>query len=208
MMTTDEVKTTVKKHRWAAMLGGAAGLVLLLGWVGYEIVATPAQPAIQSASVAEVVGYISNDRGLAKLTQIEQQQFLERWTAHVTHQENRQALKTCFDQLDDKQRKKFTGAISKHLKRGFIDEARQFAGMTDQAEQNRFLRKKLAEGHDRIAFIKEVAGAFRGDLGGREEFNQWVLEHTTAKEQVLGERYVEALKRVALQVKREERVSG
>ena len=170
--------------------------------------ATPTLPAIQSAGVAEVVGYISNERGLAKLSQIEQQQFLDRWTTHVTQKENRQALKTCFDQLDDRQRKKFTGAISKHLKRGFIDEARQFAALTDQGEQNRFLREKLAEGYDRISFIKEVAGAFRGDLGGREEFNQWVLEHTTAKEQVLGERYVEALKRVALQVKREARVSG
>lgn len=207
-MTTDEVKTMVKKHRWAAIFGGAAGLVLLCSWVGYEIVATPALPAVQSANVVEVVAYISNERGLAKLTQIEQQQFLERWTEHVTKEENRQALKTCFDQLGDKERKKFTGAISKHLKRGFIDDARQFATLSDQGEQNRFLRSKLAEGYDQISFIKEVAGAFRGDLGGREEFNQWVLEHTTAKEQVLGERYVEALKRVALQVKREERVSG
>ncbi len=207
-MTTDEVKTTVKKHRWAAILGGAAGLVLLLGWVGYEIVATPAQPAIQSTGVAEVVSYISDERGLAKLSQIEQQQFLDRWTMHVTKKENRQALKTCFDQLADEERKRFTGAISKHLKRAFVDEAREFAALTDQAEQNRFLREKLAEGHKRITFIKEVAGAFRGELGGREEFNQWVLEHTTAKEQVLGERYVEALKRVALQVKREQRVNG
>ena len=122
-MTTDEVKTTVKKHRWAAILGGAAGLVLLLGWVGYEIVATPAQPAIQSTGVAEVVSYISDERGLAKLSQIEQQQFLDRWTMHVTKKENRQALKTCFDQLADEERKRFTGAISKHLKRAFVDEA-------------------------------------------------------------------------------------
>lgn len=207
-MTADDVKTTVKKHRWSAILGGAAGLVLLLGWVGYRIVTTPTQPVIQTASAAEVVAYISNERGLATLSQIEQQQFLDRWTAHVTQKEHRQELKTCFDQLSDHERKQFTDAISKHLKRAFIDEAREFAALTDQTERNRFLRKKLAEGHERINFIKEVAGAFQGDLGGREEFNQWVLEHTTAKEQVLGERYVEALKRVALQVKREARTSG
>jgi len=208
MMTTDEVKTTVKKHRWAAILGGAAGLVVLLGWVGYEIATTPTQPIIETAPAAEVVAYISNARGLSKLSQIEQERFLERWTEHVARPENRQALKTCFDELEGKERKAFTDAISKHLKRGFMDEARQFAALSDQAEQNDFLRKKLAEGHERITFIKEVAGAFRGDLGGREEFNQWVLEHTTPKEQALGERYVEALKRVALQVKREDRSSG
>jgi len=207
-MTTDQMKSAVKRHRPAAILGGVAGLVVLLGWVGYVIVSTPARPEIETAKASEVIAYISNSRGLQRLPEIEQQQFLQRWKAHVEQPKNKEALRHCFDQLSDRERKQFTETISKYLKRTFMDDARHFGQLTDPAEQYGFLQKKLAEGHQQLLFIKEVAGAFKGDIGGREEFNQWVLSHTTAKERVIGERYVEALKRVALQARKEARAGN
>lgn len=204
-MTTDEVKTAVKRHRPAAVIGGVVGLVVLAGWIGYVVAMTPSRPVISTAPAEEVVAYIANSRGFASLPDIEQKQFMERWEAHVKIEENKQELKQCFDQLSDNERKAFTEAIARQFKRSVMDDARRFSQLTTPAQKHDFVRRKLEEGRNQMSFIKEVASAFRPNLGGREEFNQWVLEHTTPKERALGESYIEALKRVDLQIQKEQR---
>ncbi|MBK8267864.1 MAG: hypothetical protein IPK83_05990 [Planctomycetes bacterium] len=50
-MTTQDVTTTVKRHRPAALIGGIAGLILA-GYFGYDIAMTPSEPAIATARPA------------------------------------------------------------------------------------------------------------------------------------------------------------
>lgn len=207
-MTTDEVKTVAKKYRKAALIGGLLGLLVLVGWSGYVIAVTPAIPTIQTASAPEVVSFIADSRGLAKLSRAEQRQFLERWQEHVARPDPREALKGCFAGLGEKDRKRFTDAIFRHLKRVFLEDARRFASLTSVAEKSAFLRKKVDEMQAQSLFIKDVASVMSSDFGGRDELTAYLLDHTTAKERLEGEPYGEALKRVAFQLRKEQRAGG
>ncbi|MCG8404503.1 MAG: hypothetical protein MI923_04810 [Phycisphaerales bacterium] len=204
-MTTDEVKKAVKRHRHAAVIGGVVGLIVLAGWIGYVVAMTPQKPVISSAPAEEVVAFIANKRGLAKLPHIEQQQFLERWHEHIIQPENRDELKQCLEHLDDDDRKKFTESVFEHLKRAFVDDAKHFSRLTDRSEKSRFLRRKVTELHERAVFIKDVAKGSMGNFGGQEELQAWLIEHTSPKERQLGEPYLEALKRVGAQMQKETR---
>lgn len=204
-MMTDDVKRVVRRHRTAAVVGGLTGLIALTGWIGYVIAVTPEMPVISNATASEVVAYISDERGLGKLAEIEQARFLDRWKEHVKKEENRIQLRECLDRLDDTERKQFVESISRHLKRSFMEDAEAFARLSDPAGKHAFLRERIAEYHNRTLFIKDVAKAFRSEFRGQEQIEAWILKHTTPKEQVVGERYVEALKRVDQQLKKEGR---
>ncbi|MFQ5428847.1 MAG: hypothetical protein ACE5E1_00945 [Phycisphaerae bacterium] len=207
-MMTEEVKTVVKRHRHAAVIGGAVGLAVLAGYIGYVFAVTPKQPVLQSASPAEVVAYISNKRGLAKLPRIEQQAFLTRWREHIADDGYKAKLTKCFENLAQDERKRFTEAIFKFFKRAFVDDARHYAGLTDPMEQSRFLRSKVEELRRNGLLIQEVAGAFKNDFGGPDALRAWLVEHTTPRDRQVGEPYAEALKRVGAQMKKEARAAA
>jgi hypothetical protein len=196
MTTTQSSPRQGKPYRRAALTGMVIGLTILGGYVAYEAMATPATPVIATASAAEVVAYISNERGLARLSQIEQEQFLGHWKDHVLQPEAQKELKACFDGLPTEQRKKFTDAIFKHIKRAFLSDAKQFSKMISTQERSRFVLRKVDEYAAQALFAKEVAGAFKADAirSGPTDFQQWVLEHTTAEERAISEPYVDALK--------------
>ncbi|MBN2563746.1 MAG: hypothetical protein JXQ75_22745 [Phycisphaerae bacterium] len=205
-MTADQIRTTVKQHRRAALIGGIAGLVLLFGYIGYNFAMTPPQPDLQTAKAAEVVAYIADERGLAKLPQINQQQFLIRWRDLVMREpQKKEELKECFLSLNDDQRKAFSDAVFKHVKRTFLDDAQQYR-QTLKDTRHEFLRKKIAEYHEQAVFMKDVAVGFKKQVSGtQEDMQKWVMEHTSPEERALGEPYVDALKRVREQIKKEER---
>ncbi len=205
-MTAEEVKTAVRRHRTAAILGGVAGVAVLIGWIGYIVAMTPSKPVLQSATADEVIAYVANPRGLSGLPDVEQRQFLQNWQARMREQKYKDAMKASLERLDDSSREEFVDAIFRHLKKGFMDDARHFARLTDAAEQNQFVRQKVAEMNERAVFMKEIAyRALKSNFGGEDELRQWLLEHTSPKERQLGEPYVEALKRVGTQLRKEER---
>ncbi len=206
-MTREEVKTAVKRHRPAAFIGGAAGLLILAAWVSYVVLTTPNVPVINTATASEVLAYVADERGLSELPQIEQEQFLERWEAHVTKPENKQELIDSFDQLEDEQRKCITDVMLKHFKRALIADARRFAQLQTPAEKNTFCRRKVAELKTQGQFIKDVVSAFNPDYGGRDEMNKWIIDHTSAEERELVAAFIAALDRVRKQMKKESRVT-
>jgi hypothetical protein len=205
-MTTVEVKSTIKRHRPAAYVGGAVGLAILIGWFAYNAAMTPAKPIIQTAKAAEVIEYVSNDRGLNSLAQIEQQHFLEQWKSHVMQEGPKQELKTTFESLDEEQRKRFVTAMTRHFKRAFMDDAKHFAQLTQPTERNKFIRERLQQYAGEGVFLKDVAKSFKNDFrGGPDEMKRWFMENTTPEERAIGEPYADALKRVNEQVRQQER---
>ena len=205
-MTTGEVKQVVKRHRPAALFGGMAGVALIVGWFGYDIAMTPAKPDIGNAEAKEIVAYISNERGLAKLADVEQEQFLRRWQEHVVQPGKDVELKECLDGLDEESRRAFGEAIFRQAKRKFLDEAKRYSAQTTPQERNDFIRERLEEYAAQSAFTKKVAGSFRGSgPKSQDELQKYIMEHTTAEERAIGEPYAEALKRVREVVKKEQR---
>lgn len=204
-MATGEVKSTIKRHRTAAYAGGAIGLALLIGWFSYDSVMTPAKPAVQTAKAAEIVEYISNDRGLSHLPHVEQEQFLEQWKNHVMQEGPKQELKSCFEGLNEGQRKSFVVAITRAFKRAFMDDAKRFAQLTQPGDRNKFIRDRLQQYATEGVLLKDVSKSFKNDFrGGPDEMKQWLMENTTPEERALGEPYVDALKRVREQVRQQE----
>lgn len=190
------------------MVGILAGLAVLVGWVGYVALATPAMPDLQKASAADVVAYVSSPRGLAALPQIQQEQFLQRWREQLADEGARRKLSEYLSNLPEDQRRPFGEAMFEHIKKVFLDDARRFSQLKAE-EKNAFLRKKIVEYRDQVLAMKEVAAGFKGMIGSRpDDAQQYIVEHSTPKERALGEPYADALKRVREQVKKEERVSN
>lgn len=208
-MTTDEFKSAARRHRPAALIGGAIGLALLLSYVAYQLAVTPRRPPVQSASAAEVVAYVSNSRGLAALSQIEARQYLTQWRDAIMGDPARKAeLKQCLEGLGDPERKALVESLFAQGKRAFLDDAERYRRLTSSQEQHHFLRQRLEEYQGQAAFFKDLAEIFQRDLAGTpQEFQRWIFEHTTAEERERGQSYVTAMQRVAEQVRKEERPS-
>ncbi|MFH1420282.1 MAG: hypothetical protein ABII12_18570 [Planctomycetota bacterium] len=206
-MTTDEVKTTVKKHSPAALFGGAVGVVLLIACVIYVVAGTPERPDLQTASASQIVAYIADDRGLAQLAQIEQQAFLEQWEKVVSENAAKKAdLRACFENIGDDERKEFSDAMFKHIKRSFLLDAKRFHRLPAD-ETFAFLRERTDTYRQRALFIKDVAVGFKKQFTGSEDdLRKWVMEHTTAEDRTIGEPYYQALERVKDQIAREQRI--
>ena len=205
-MTNEQQHRGVKRYRLAAIGGVVVGVALRIGYFAYEAAMAPAKPNIPTASAAEVVAYIGDDRGLTKLSQVEQEQCLNQWREHVATPAAKKDLKSCFDGLEEDARKRFSDSIFKHIKRAFISDARQFSRLTQSQEKSTFIRKKVGEYHQQAVFAKEVAPAFKGDLPkGQDDFRQWAIENSTAEERSLAEPYMDALKRIGAIIRKEER---
>lgn len=208
-MTMEQVKTMVSRHRRSAIYGGIGGLAVVLvfgGWAVSEIIRTPNRPNVHTASQTEIVAYVANTRGLEKLAQIEQERFLREWKDTVMPDEKlRTALASALGNLDDRDRKSFGETVMKHMKRDFMQDAERYDQLKSSGESYAFLRERHKEYGENALFMKEVGSAFRGDLDSSpEKMQEWVIEHTTAEERALGEPYVEALKSVKAQIRREQ----
>jgi len=211
-MTHDQMKKAVgevKSRPRAAMIGGLAGLALLIGWLAYDAAATPSKPVVQNAPAAEVVAFISNERGLASLPQIEQERFLRQWREHILNEPHKTELKRCLQALPDDERKAFTSAIMRQFKQTFLSDARQYAALSSPEEKFAFVRARVESYREEKGAMIEIASALKSGVSGtQEDLQQWILEHTTPEERAIGEPYYEALQRVREQLKKQQRVAA
>ncbi len=204
-MTAEEIKTSVKKNRNWAVLGVALGVVLIGGYVGINYILTPARPAVSSAGTKEVVDYVMNPRGLARLTDIEQRRFLENWHQRISSDEpTRQDLTTYLRGLDDKDRKAFVNTMVVRLKNIMVADSKQFKQLPAN-EQNDFVFNKTEEFAKQSAFLKELAIIFESDLPDPSKVRGWIFDITTPQERELIEPYFAALQRAAESRKKLER---
>lgn len=190
------------------MVGGLIGVAMLAAYVVYVVVLTPPVPDLQKAPAQEVVAYIANQRGLGTRPQIEQQRFLERWRDLLLQDaKKKEELRACFQSIDEDLRKEFSSEIFKHFKRSFLDDARAYASLP-QAGRYAFLQERVGEYRQRAVFLKDVAVGFTKEFrGGEDDVREWVMQHTTAEERAMGEPYVEALKKIEVQIHRERRAA-
>jgi hypothetical protein len=204
-MTVDEMMGAVKRHRRAALVGGIGGLALLTAYLAYEFAMTPARPDPRTAQAAEVVTYIADARGLPRLSQIEEQRFLQQWRDVLLQEpRNKEELKLCLADLGDQQRKSFSEAIFKHFKRAFLDDAGRY-GQTPKDLKYEYLETKVAQYRQQAVFLKDVAMGFSKQFSGRQDdLQKWIMEHTSAEERAVGEPYLEALKRVREQIRKQQ----
>jgi hypothetical protein len=208
-MTTDGVTKPLKSYRRAAIIGGLAGLLLLAVYVVYEVLMTPAMPNLQTAAAQEVVSYIADRRGLTTLAQVEQQQFLQRWAEMLTQDaQKKEELRSFFEKIDDGLRKSFATEIFGNLKTAFLNDAKAYTTLPADGKFA-YLRDKCGQYQQRAAFVKEVAVGFSRQFKGTEDdLREWLMEHTTAEERAVGEPYIEALKKVEEQLRKEQRTAG
>ncbi len=196
----------IRRHRSAASIGGIAGLALLVGYFAYRSATTPPRPDLREAGAAEIVAYVSHERGLPKIPRIEGLQFFQEWRYVLAELPSKQEeLRTCLADLPDDRRKAFSQAIFKHFKRTFLGDARQYQ-QTAQDQRFAFLEKKVAEYRDQATLVKDVASGFQRQFsGGQDDLQKWIMDHTTAEERALGEPYIDAIKRVREQVRKQQR---
>jgi len=194
------------RHKRSAMLGGLAGLAVLAAWFGYNYFATPAEPNVATATPAEIVAYVSNPRGLARLSDVEQQRFLDRWRQALAAQPARvDDLRKHFESLSTDARQAFTDQFFQTTKRNFLADARRFEQISESAEKSRFVRSKVAEYKENEKFVRSVAISFRRDFGTDEDsMKSYLMSNTTPEERMLGEPYVKALQQVREQIRKEQ----
>jgi hypothetical protein len=208
-MPTEQVKTIVKSHRPALVVGLIAGLALIVGVVGYQVAMTPAMPVLPKAAASEVVEYIANPRGFSRLAQVQQRQFLDEWRRHIAAAPARDELKDCLKGLSEDKREEFVTAIARQLKKEFMDDAKRYAQLTRPEEKGDFCRQKVAEVRAQALEFKDIMLVMKSSSSTRsDDLQQWILENTTAEERAIGEPYVDALKRVGDQMKKESRTTA
>ncbi len=210
MMTTDVVKQAVKQRRPAALAGGIAGVLILAGYLFYAVAMTPSKPDLRKAPPGDIIQFVANERGLEALTQVEQERFLDQWRAVLVEDEQKKAaLKKALSDLGSEDRKALIEAFFKHIKRGYLADARRYKSLPAD-EQYAFLAEKIDEYEQRAVFMRDVASdlgpGFFG--GGQDAMKQWLIEHTTEDERQLGTPYMEALAQVALQLKKQRSAAG
>jgi hypothetical protein len=208
MMTTEEINRTVKQNRNWIVVGVAMGFVLIAGYFGYEFAMTPDRPAVASASQSAIVEYIIDPRGMDRLTNVEQQQFLEDWRKRLAESpDDKGSLKKALTELSSDQRKQFIERMLGQFKEIVVDEAKQFNQMTT-AERNKFVFKQATEFEGHEAFVRELAAVFGREGMSQNKLREWIFEHTTPAEREICIPYLEAIQRVIEQRRKERRAEA
>ena len=208
-MTQQTPVAAIQARKRPALVGGLIGLVAvlgILGYIAYGIAVTPSKPVFATAPARDIIDYISNPRGLQRLSRVEQEKFLDGWKQSLLADPAKKGeLKKAFNDMSDADRQEFTDGIFDPIKRSFVDDARIYA-RTPATERYKFLREKFQLYAKEALFIKEVGDAFKADvLGGQDEQQKWIMKHTTPEERVVCEPYVTALQDIKEQVRKEER---
>lgn len=208
MMMVEEINKSVKQNRNWAFLGAGIGLLLIVCYFGYEFMMSVDRPTIRDSRPEVIVSYIINPRGLEKLTQIEQRQFLEEWRNYLMSDEDaKEALASHLKDLDSSQRKQFVNEMMEQFKNIVVDDARQFDRMPT-AERNVFIRKRAEELMGQEKFTTEIAKIFGSEVGGQDQIRQWIFGHTTPAEREICSPYLQAIQDVAEQIKKQQRRSA
>lgn len=204
-MTTEEMKQSVKQNRNWAVLGVAVGVVLIGGYVTFDWMMTPTMPNVQAATASEVVGYVTNPRGLITLTDIERRRFLDNWNQHIQSDDAaRTEMATHLKSLNDGDRKVFVNSMFTQLKDIMVSDAKRFKHLPAN-EQNDFLFKKTEEFAKQKDFLYELATILQDEIPGQNQLRDWIFQHTTPEEREIIEPYFTALQRAMESRKRMEK---
>lgn len=204
MMMVEEINKSVKQNRNWAVLGIGVGLGLLIAYFGYELVMAVDVPAIREAKPKVIVSYISNPRGLRKLTQIEQRQFLDEWRDYLmSDAEAKEALSRHLKELEEEPRKQFVEQIVFQLKEIVVSDAKQYESMAT-AERSKFVHKRADELGGQREFVEDLGKIFGKDMGGQDEFRKLIFQITTPQERDVSMPYLDAIQR-AIEQRRNQR---
>src|SRR5215468_7161912 len=117
------------RRRHSALIGACLGAVIAVAYVGYvayDRASTPAKPNLQNASVGEVVAFVGNERGLARLPKYEQDQFLVAWKTRYSQDENQRALKKYLEGSPEQDRAAVREVLYRIARRQFFEDAREY----------------------------------------------------------------------------------
>ncbi|MFO0974370.1 MAG: hypothetical protein U1A27_13160 [Phycisphaerae bacterium] len=195
-------------RRRALVIGAAAGVVLVgstVGYWAYDLLATPATPNVEQASIGDIVAYFMNSRGMLRLARIDQDRFMAAWRARFSRDAEHRALKAYLDTATASQREVIQDALFTVGKRKFLDDAREYERLKgDNDRAYPFLRDRLIESGQELAWLKgngDPAKDLTGALGSGmprnpDEWLKLVVGRTTPEERLVGEQYLTALKNV------------
>jgi len=202
------------RRRHSALIGACLGAVIAVAYVGYvayDRAATPAKPNLQSASVGEVVAFVANERGLARLPKYEQDQFLVAWKTRYSQDENQRALKKYLEGAPEQDRAAVRDVLYRIARRQFFEDARDYTKLKNEnGNVYGFLAGKLAAAAAETAWVKgngdptkDLSGVMAAGLPRNpEDLTKLIVSDTTPEERVLGEQYLNALKNVREQEKK------
>ena len=212
-MTSQEIRETVKRNGPAARWGLVVGLVIVLGlsawWAGDRLLA-PVKPNLRTASAAELVAYVADPRGLARLSRFEQGEFLKTWKETTLPDEKRRIdLAESLEALSAEEKKSFVKKMTTHFKRAFLNDAERYGQLRGTDEAFAFIRERHKQFNSDALFFREFAAAFQDQFDTRpDKIQEMILRNTTPEERAIGEPYHAALVRMREQIRKERRADG
>lgn len=201
-------------RRSSAWIGAMIGAIAILGWVGwaiYDKAATPATPNIQTAPPQEVIAFVVNERGLARLPKFDQDRFLVTWQKHYAGSDQQRALKLYLEGSDEASRQAVRNVLYQIGKRQFFENAREYLRLQQAGgDTYKFLLGNIRDAVAQTAWIKGNGDPTRdlssvmavGLRGSPEDLVKQIVSDTTPEERVVGEKYIEALRNVREQEKK------
>jgi len=201
-------------RRRAALVGAVVGALIAvvgLGYWVYDRAATPARPNVESAPVGELIEFVVNERGLARLPQYEQERFLTAWKTEYAHDAKQRELKGYLEKAPESDRAAVREALYRIARRQFFADAREYLTLKEKnANTYPFLAGKLASAAVEAAWIKgngdptkDLSGVMAAGLPRNpEDITKLIVSDTTPEERVLGEQYLNALRNVREQEKK------
>lgn len=201
------------RHR-ARRVGTSLGILLVFSACGYWVfdrTMTPAVPRLDSASVAEVVSFVVDRRGLMRMSRFEQEEFLDSWKKYYSDDARQRVLKQHLDQCDESTLRDLRDVLFRVSKRMFLTDAQEYLRIKhDSTRAYAFLADRLARFAAEAAWLKGYGDPAKdlsvaigtGAPRNPEEWSNWIVRETTPEERVLGEQYLEAIKNVREQEKR------
>jgi hypothetical protein len=194
--------------RKPVLIGVTIGLVLVLAPLGWWVVdraRTPATPHIGTVSLDEVLAFIVNERGLPRLSHIEQDRFLTTWHDFYSQEENQRELKRRLEASTEQKRADVRKVFFEISKRRFLDDARHYLRIKDDRDKAyAFIVDRLGHFSAETAWLRGYGDPQR-DLSSvlgtglprnPEDWTELIVRHTTPEERVLGEQYLHAIKTV------------
>lgn len=194
------------------LLGGGVALALAAYWA-YDVVATPPVPKVETASLKEVIGFMTNSRGMLRLSRFEQERFLTAWKKHYGDDQRQRELKKYLEQAPEEDRAAIRAALFKVSKQQFLADAQHYLKIkSDPSEAYKFLVERITRFAAESAWLKgngdptKDLSSVMGSGGPRspEDWTQLIVSETTPEERLIGEQYLNAIKQVREQERRKQ----
>jgi hypothetical protein len=128
------------------------------GWWAYMTFSTVPPPDLNSAKVDEVVGFMGNPNGFARLNVDQREQYFTDAYQRFSSYDDRVAINRRFAQMTDREKTVFMDASFEVFKDRFIEEARTYNKL-NRAEKQRFV-------DDAIKNMENMQAQLTGGGGG------------------------------------------